>query len=153
SIVELARFGLGEGDQFVHVACRKRRVRDEDLRNEGDQADRHEVLFDVKRKMFVELRVDRVRGKREQDRIAVWRRLRDQIGAQDAGGTATVVDDDGLPQQRGKWLGYDARDNVGTAAGRIGNDEANRPIGVALGFLRADRGDTEKACQQQRGYA
>src|SRR5208283_4612875 len=66
-----------------------------------------------------------------------------------AGGAAAVVDDDRLPQHGGKRFVEDARDDVGAACGRIGNKEANRPAGVAVVFLRAERpGDTQRQQQQ-----
>ena len=76
--------------------------------------------FDVERQLVVELRIDRVRRQREQDRVAVGRRLRDDIGADVAGSAAAVVDDDRLAQRGRERFVQDPRDNIGAATRRIG---------------------------------
>ena len=68
------------------------------------EADRHEILLDIERQLVVELRIDRVRRQREQERVAVGRRLGRDVGADIAGGATAIVDDDRLSQLRRKRL-------------------------------------------------
>src|SRR5262249_44823139 len=88
--------------------------------------------LDVERQLVVELRIDRVRREREQDRVSVWRCLGREIGAEVAGRTAAVVDDDRLAKVGRERLLQDARDDVGAAARRVGNDYPDRLVRVAL---------------------
>src|SRR5208282_4350516 len=57
----------------------------------------------------------------------------------------------GLPEHGGKRVGQRARDNVRAAGGRVGNDEANGPVGIAFRVLRGARPDREQGSQQQQG--
>ena len=142
-VVELTRLALGERDQLGDVIGRQRQIRDQDLRNQRGEADRHEIPFDVEGKLFVELRIDRVRGQREKDRIAVGRGLRRDIRADIAAGSAAVLDDDRLSEHRRERIDDDARDDIGAAGRRIGNDEADRLVGIILRVLRERRGGAQ----------
>ena len=73
-------------------------------------------------------------GDGEQQRIAVRRDLGRGLGADEATAAAAVLDDDGLAEFGLHALGGDAGPGIGAAAGREGDDEADRPVGEgALG--------------------
>ncbi len=149
-VVELARVRLGVRDQLLDAGDGNRRVDDEDLRNHRGEAHRHEIALDVERQLLVELRVDRVRRQREQDRVAVGRRFRDDVGAEIAGGAAAVVDDDRLAELRRQRLDDDARNDVGAAARRIRDDELDRPGGIVLRDGRSGQCEAAKQSTSTR---
>jgi hypothetical protein len=100
----------------------------------------------VERQLRIERRVDRVRRQREQHRVAVGRRLRDDVGAERAGRAAAVVDHDRLAERMLEAFLHDARDHVGAAAGRVRHDELDRLVGE--GALRVDRRRDRRECRE-----
>ena len=64
-------------------------------------------------------------GAAEEERVAVRRRLRDELRADRPGGARPVVDDDLLAERRGERLGHDARHRVR----RAGRRRRGRPGG------------------------
>ena len=81
------------------------------------------------------------------DRVAVVGRLGGDADPEGAGGAAPVVDHHRLADALGEPLAVDARDDVGVAARRVRDDEANRTgrealrRGAAGGERRAGRED------------
>jgi hypothetical protein len=65
----------------------------------------------------------------EQQRVAVGRRFGDAGGRRRSRSAGAVDDDDRLAEGIGKLRSDDARDGVGCAAGRHGDDELNRTHG------------------------
>jgi len=63
---------------------------------------------------------------REQQRVAIGRRLRDPGVADHPARAGPVVDQHRLAGALRKLLGIGARDGVGVAAGRIGDDDGDR---------------------------
>ena len=59
----------------------------------------------------------------EQERVAVRLGLGDEIGADGAGGTRLVLDDDRLPQALLQLLADQPSQNVGEAAGRKAHED------------------------------
>ncbi len=119
--VELARVGARVGDQRAHVGDavggRLRRVHDEDVRHAGDERDRREVLDRVVGHLRIQRRIDRLRADRShQQRVAVGRRLGDEIGAQVAAGAGLVLDDEALAEGLGELGRERAGEDVGRAA-------------------------------------
>jgi len=65
----------------------------------------------------------------DPDRGAVGRGLGDRVGADIAARARAVLDHDLLAETGAELLRDDPRDDVGAAAGREGDDQADRPIG------------------------
>ena len=132
-IVELAGLALRERDQFANRLRLDRGVHQHDQRARGDQSDRCEVLARVVADIRVERRIDRERaGAAEAERVAVGRALRDLARRDRAAGAALVLDHDLLAERAAHLLGDDARHHVVAAAGRIGNDQRDRPRRIVL---------------------
>src|SRR5690349_7083360 len=111
-------------------------MRHENLRQDRNERYRREILDWVVRQLPDETRIDRVRGRSaEQPRVAVGRRMGGELCAYDSPAACAVVDDDLLAEVLRKFLGNDASDDVGAAAGRQRNDPAYRTIGIRRGAL------------------
>ncbi|MPN13733.1 hypothetical protein SDC9_161057 [bioreactor metagenome] len=82
----------------------------------------------------------------EQPGIAVGRCTGDELSAQIAIGAGLVVDHHGLLELLGDQLPDGARNDVGAAAGRIGNDQADGLAGPGIGSQQCGRQQT--ACRQ-----
>jgi len=93
----------------------------------------------------------RERGEREKQRVAVGRALRHVIGADDAGARRAVLDHEALPEALAQMLRQDARDQVGSTAGRERHHDAHSPCGV---FLGAERGAHRQKndCQERPAH-
>jgi hypothetical protein len=87
-------------------------------------------------------------GRHEHQRIAVRRRLGDGGRADRAAGAAAIVDHDRLAQALVQLLAEHAGDDVGAAAGGVGHDEPDRPVGV--GVRRAGGRQHRRAAEQGR---
>jgi hypothetical protein len=89
--------------------------------------------------------IDGVRRRgRDQQRVAVGLGVLDLHGADRARGTALVVDDHGLTELMGQFVGEHAADDVGRSAGRERHDEADCTIGI-LGVRARNGGCRERA--------
>src|SRR5262249_44612808 len=96
-----------------------------------------EILRSVERQLCVQARVDRLRAHRaEEQRVAVGRRARSELGRDIAARAGPVVDDDLLPPFVGKALTDDAREDVRAAPRRVGHQHAQR---LGREVLRARR--------------
>ena len=112
---------------------RHRRMHQHDQRAGRDQADRREILARVVADIGIERRIDRERaGAAEHERVAVGRGLRDRARRDRAAGAAAVLDHDLLAERLAHLLGDDARHHVVAAAGRVGHDQRDRPVGIVL---------------------
>ena len=78
-----------------------------------------------------------MRGISKQQRIAIRRRTRHQLGADDAARARTIVDHHLLPQHLRQAAGGDARHDVGRAAYGDRHDQADWALGIG-GGLRKD---------------
>ena len=93
--VEFVR--LGVGDHLGHRLGRKRRMRHQNDRRFGNEADRHEVLERRVARIGVEAWIDRDRaGVREHEGVAVRLRLGDLASADRAAASGPVLDHDAL---------------------------------------------------------
>ena len=109
-----------------------RRVHHQHVRHAGDERDRHEVLDRVVRHLRIERRVDRLRADRShQQRVAVGRRLGDEVGAEVAAGAGLVLDDEGLAEGLAELGRERARQDVGRAAGANGTTMRTGLVGQA----------------------
>ena len=103
------------------------------------ERDRRKVLFRVVRQLLEETGIgDEVIGHHEQ-RVAVRRRLRREIGGNDGPRARPVVDDDLLAPVVGQ-LGRDgARHHVGKAARREADEKTQWPVRILLRVLGVRR--------------
>src|SRR3954469_2841114 len=116
---------------------------------------RRKILYSVIRKLAVESWINRMRrGGAEQEDIAVGRRFRDDVGADDAVGTGAIVDDEGLPEAVAELLADQPRDDVCAATGCEWNDDSHGFLGIGLRMGGAENGaacaDCERATQHER---
>src|SRR5262249_24714167 len=83
-------------------------------------------------KVVVERRIDRRRRVNHEECVPVWCRLHDCLGSDVGARARSVLDDERLAEALGELLADEARDNVGSAAGGIANDDAYGPGRVVL---------------------
>src|SRR5258705_5381062 len=69
-------------------------------------------------------------GDAEQQGVAVGRRLRGKLGADDSARASAIIDDDLLSQALAELLRKHARYDVSAAARRLRYDQAHRPGGL-----------------------
>jgi hypothetical protein len=83
----------------------------------------------------------------EGERVAIRRRPRHRLDADDAAGAATILDDDGLPKLALQRLRQQASGEVDTATGREWDDHADGPrrIGLRPGWKRKGCRDDSSA--------
>ena len=124
-VIELAGLRLGVGEQFLRRMHRQFRIDGEHIGAGGEDRDRHEILHRVER-LLVEPRIDRMRDRDDEERVAVGRGLGGEIGADHAAGAGAIVDEDLLAEVLAELVGDDAADDVVAAAGRERDDQADR---------------------------
>src|SRR5947207_1435300 len=88
------------------------------------------VLLRVGRQEPVQRHVDRVGRRRDEQRVAVGRALRDEVGADIAAGAGLVLDDDRLSQGFRKARAQSTRGEIGDTARRESDDEPDRLGGI-----------------------
>ena len=125
-IVEAARLRLRQRDEFLQVLRLHRRVDHHDQVGVVDPRHRHEVAHQRERLVGHERLVDRVGVRHRQQRVAVGRRLRDLVGADDRSGARLVLDHDRLLQRLGEILAELAGEHVGGTAGAERHDDLDR---------------------------
>ena len=111
--VDLARIGLGIGDELGNRLGRNRWIDHHDEGRADDARDRRDVADEIEIELVVERRVDRVRRQDQEQRIAVRRRAHDRLGADIAAGARPVLDDEWLAEPLRQPLTHQARDDVG----------------------------------------
>jgi hypothetical protein len=95
---------------------------------------------------------DRLGGvQAHQQGVAVGRRLRDRVGADDTRAAGTVLDHRGMAGLA-ELRGDHARQDVGHAAGRKRHDDADRPRGKIL-RSRAPKASREHGAAQEQSPA
>jgi hypothetical protein len=124
--IDLARIGLGINEQLAEILCRQRWPGDVDVRGLRNQDNRHEILLRIERQSLRHELVERDRPRRrEQDRIAVGRRLGGRGSSDIAGGAGPVVNHDLLAELLGELDAERSRQHVGGAAGRERHDHGD----------------------------
>src|ERR1700726_149647 len=107
-------------------------------RNGCDVADK--IILEL----FIQRRIDRVLKAREQERMAIGRRLYDGLGGDIAAGTGPVLDDELLGEPVRQPLPNQAHRDVGLAAGGEPYENSYRPRRIGLRACRArDRRKSE----------
>jgi hypothetical protein len=107
-------------------------MRDHDHDAAADSCNGRDVTDEVEIELVVERRIDRAAERDQEQRIAIWSRFHDRLGADIAAGSGPVVDDKLLAEPLRKPLSQEARvDVVRTAGGKTG-DKAHRPRRIGL---------------------
>ncbi len=116
------------------------------------ERDRFEVLDRVVGDAGEQRRIDDMGAKREQDGVAVGRRLRHLTGADIAARAGDVLDVELLAERLGEFLRHEAREGVGHPAGRKSDDRAHRTrrIGLCPRDPRNGRQRSSTCCQVQK---
>ena len=149
-VVQDAGRPLGTSDQVLHRADAGGRIHCDDQRRAADLEDRHQVARRVPQ-FGIEHRVhqDTARA-RNQDRVAVRRRLGHLVG-RDAGAAARpVLDHDRLAQGLAERIAHGAGDIVGGAARREADHQLHRFVGIGRGLGPGAGALSAQRCQQQR---
>ena len=132
---DLARIGLGTGDQVRNCRTFEVLAQHEHVRTCCQQGDRDPTRRVITH-LFVEKSVGRDRaGRSQQQRIAVRGCARDLGGADIARRAADILHDCRLTPFAAELLGEQARERVGAAAGEVKHDDPHQPRGISL--LRA----------------
>ena len=151
-VADRARLLLRKLDEAGDVGDVERRMRADEREAFDEVRDRREVLDRVVRQLAIDVGQDRVRaGRVEQQRVAVRRRLRDELRADAAAGAGAVLDDERLAELRAHAVGENPRDAVDAAAGRERNDDAHRLDRIRL-RERAPRATPAAAREQQAAH-
>ena len=136
--LSLPGMGLGHRDQLLHVLHLHARMHREHVRRIRNHHHRREVLRRIERQLRIDARADDQAAEvGEQQRVAVGRALRDEIGADVAVRAGLVLDDHRLAPDLGELRADLAREDVGGAAGRVRHDEADRLRWIGLRLNRS----------------
>jgi hypothetical protein len=90
------------------------------------------ITNEIEIEVAIERGADCSRCADHEQRISVWRRIHDRLGSNIAAGTRPVLDDEGLTQTLRQPLSYQARGDVGRAAGGKADDQAYWPHRIGL---------------------
>src|SRR6267154_5807220 len=137
--VDLARVAARVLEELAHTVEGRLRGDHEHVRAAAHERDRGEVPLRVERQRPVQRHVDRVGRRGDEERVAVGRALRDEIGADVAARSGAVLDDDRLPERFAQTGRERPRGEIGDPARRKSDDEPDRLRGV----LR-ERGERKK---------
>ena len=124
--IEFAGLRFRKRDEFSHAFGGNVACNDEHLRHGHDQRDRREILAHVVGDLFHRGADGQGARAHDPDGVAVGICFGDRIGAQHAGLSAAIVDQDRLPCELRHPLTDHARDDVVRAAGRERHDQPDR---------------------------
>ena len=124
--IDLARIGLGVGDEFGDGLGREGRVHLHHAERVNDAGDRDDVADEVEIEIVVQRRVPDVRRVISS---SVWPSgvgSHDRLGADIAAGAGPVLNDKRLAEALRQPLSHQPRENVGRSAGAEADDPAHR---------------------------
>jgi len=125
-IGQVARFGLGRGNDVLHALEGRVRAHHQHQRAAFDQTDRRQVLQRIEIDFLEHGRVDRQRCEiAHADGVTVGLGPHDGFGADVAASAGFVVHHDGDAEHRVQETAELARALVGVAAGRVGADDGD----------------------------
>ena len=152
TVGELARIGLGIGDELGKRLGRNRWMDHHDKGAADEARDRRDVANEIEIELVVKRRIDRVRRTDQEERVAVRRRTHDRLGGDIAAGARPVLDDEWLAEPLRQPLTDQAREDVVRAAGGKADDDAHRPrrIGLRPSETRHGRERGSARCQMQK---
>ena len=139
---EFARFGARRGDQIAERAIRRGTEDHEHHGRRGEIANWLETCRWIVARSL-ERRIDHKRICHQQNRVPVGRGTLDRLGADHRAGAGTIFNHHRRSLRASDLLRHQAREDVGTATGRIGNDDLDRS--------RLRPCARRKACQQENG--
>jgi hypothetical protein len=139
--VDLARIGLGVGNELRDRRCGNRRIDLQHQRSTNDAGDRRYVADEIETEIFIKRHVDGVRKRGQQQRVAVRRRLSDKFGGDVAARAGPVLDDELLAEPLRQPLRNEARRNIWCNTRRKTDQDADRPrrIGIRPSSRPGDR--------------
>ena len=136
-------------DELFRRLRRHAGMHDQHVGRGADQDDRLEILGRIVGQLLQVLQDRLGRMEAHVDRVAVGRRLRDEVGGDHAAGAGALLGDDGHAGiVVGDPLRDRAREQVGDAAGRRRNDDADRLVRIIL--RRGGRGPQRNARDSAR---
>ena len=131
--VHFARLCFRESDQLFDALDRHARRHDQHTRDHADAGDRRKILNWVVRQIFHEIRIDDLRTWRTvKQRVAIGQCLGDEIGADGCPAAGSVVHQDDFSQALAKRTGDDTRHRIRGSSRGEGDDQPDRPRGIAL---------------------
>ena len=151
--VDLARVGLGERDELGHGAGRHRLVHLHHVGGAHQTGDRRDVLEKIERQRFIERGVDGARGRHEQNRVAVRRRIDHRLGGDIAPCPAPVLDHHLLAEMLRQPLRHDPRHHVGGTAGRKRHHPVHRPGRIRIGGARSSGSRQQQTSEAESDQA
>ncbi len=152
-VVQLARLRLHQRDEILERIRLDAGMHHQQVGRGCDQRHRHEILDRVVLDAGVRRRRDHVgAGGAHGERVAVGRGAGRDLGADRAAGAAAVVDDHLLAEALGELLPDQARDDVGRAARRERDDQADR-LGRIGALRNGSGGQAWRAERPQAEYA
>ena len=108
------------------------RVHHHDIRRDRDQRHGREILDRIIRHLGVEAGIDDEAGADHHEGVAVRRHAGDLAGRDVAARAADVLDKELMAEIVAKFLGDDARDDIGRSASGKADHDAHRPARIAL---------------------
>ena len=148
AVGERTGLGLGGGDELGHALRPGSRIDDQHHRLARERRHGHEFALWVVGHRGIQRRIDRVARRMHEKRVAVGARARDRHRGERTAGARAVLDHHRLLPELGELRRERARDDVGHAAGREGNDHAHRLVRE-----RVRRGDEERRQEKHELHA
>jgi len=147
--VELARIGLGIGDELGDGFDRQRRIHLHDHRGAHDAGDRGDVAKEIEIEVVVERGIDHVRRRDQEQRVTVGQRMRRRFGAHIAAGARPVIDDELLAEPLRQPVTDQAGVDVGRSSRRKADDDMHRPRRIGFRAHDARHGRERGAARRQ----
>ena len=120
-------------------------------RTTGDARDRHGIADEIVTELVVQCRGDCILRTAGQERVTVWRRVRDCLSANSAASAAPIFGHEWLAEPFRQVLSDETRDDVTRAAGGKTDDDVDRPARVGRRFGNArQRRDYRGPCRQTK---
>ena len=143
--VDLARIGLGVGDELRNGLRRQLRIHHHHLRDANDAGDRFRVTQEIEIEMLIKRGVDGVCAGDQKQRVAVCRRLHHRLGRDVGAGARPIIDDELLAEPLRQPFRRQPRHGVGGAAGRKTAEDMHRARRIGVGARRA-RQNGQRGC-------
>ena len=121
----------GERDEFLHGFRRQFRLDHERVRRCRKLADCDEILVRIVGQLVVKPVIHRIGVGGEQDGVAIRLGMGGVFHADIAAGAAAIVDDEGLAGRLLERRRHHAGNDIGRAAGRIGDHEFDRAVRIS----------------------
>ena len=149
--VDLARIGLGVGDELGNRLDRNRWIDHHDEGSAVDTRDRHDVADEIEAKIVVESRIERVGRCNLQERVAIGKRPDYRFSGEICAGTRSVLDDELLPESLRQPFTHQPRNDVRPTTSGITDDHAYWPRRISLRPSEARHGRERGSarCQMQ----